>query len=71
MCSFCSARFGDSAPPRLYEDGHKTWTSECQRRHLPRWAIAPLFYSQSTHLLFLRGRWYVGGARERPQTRVL
>ena len=33
-----------------------------------RWTIMPLFYSQSTDLPVLRGRRYVDGAPERPQT---
>ena len=33
-----------------------------------RWTITPLFYSQSTDLPVLRGRPYVDGATERPQT---
>ena len=32
------------------------------------WTITPLFYSQSTDLPVLRGRRYVRGAPERPQT---
>ncbi len=33
-----------------------------------RWTMTPLFYSQSTDLYVLRGRRYVDGAPERPQT---
>ena len=36
-----------------------------------RWTITPLFYSQSTDLPVLRGRRYVDGGWERPQTGVL
>ena len=66
-----AARFDDFGPPTFMCKQAWILDPRVSATPLPKWTITPLFYSQSTDLPVLRGRRYVRGALERPQTREL
>ena len=63
-----AARFDDSGTPRFMCKRPQNLNLRVSATPLSRWTKTPLFYSRSTDLPVLRGRRYVRGALNWPQT---